>query len=593
MSRPDRALLERVLPFLKWRSLVDRRTLRADALAGLVGAVVVLPQGVAFATLAGLPPEYGLYAAMVPTAVAALFGSSLHAVSGPTNAVSLMVLATLTPLAVPGTPGYIVLALTLALMSGAIMVALGLFRLGALVEYVSDTVVIGFTAAIAILIFASQLPAFLGLSVPHESSFTRLMQATLTHLDATRPWVAAVAAATVVIGALSRRMFPRVPPMLVAMLLGSLLGFALNQALGQDRTGVRTLGALPGALPPLSLPDLSPATLHGLIGGAVAVAALSLTQAMSIIRAIALKSGQRIDNNQEFIGQGLSNIAAAFFSGFPSSASVNRCGINYETGARTPLAAVFSALLLVAILLATARLAAYLPLAVVAGVLFLAAWSLIDIPRIRAIAATSSSESAVLGVTFVATLLLHLEFAIVVGVLASVALYMHRTAHPIMRTLVPDPRHSNRKMTELEDDLRECPQMKLLRIEGPIYFGAVGHVDRHFDTLRRHDAHQKHLLIMAKSINFVDMAGAELLAQEALRRRESGGALYLYSLRKPTEELLRRGGYMEIIGRENVFHGKHEAIAGVFARLDRSICATCHARIFLECRSLPPPRDSA
>jgi len=582
---------QRLLPFLKWWPRVDRSTLKADALAGLIGAIVVLPQGVAFATLAGLPPEYGLYCAMVPTIVAALFGSSLHTVAGPTNPVSLMVFAVLSPLAIPFTPHYIELALTLALMSGVIMLVLGLLRFGSLVNFMSRSVVVGFTAALGVFIFASQLGNFLGIVSP-PGSLASLVTWTFEHLGEARPWVILVAAATIAVGAFSNRVLPKIPPMLAAMVVGSVAAFFLNQALGVERTGLRTLGPLPGALPPLSFPDVSVATLQSLLPGAVAVALVSLTQALSIAHAIALKSGQRLDNNQEFIAQGLANVAAAFFSGFPTSASANRCGINYDAGAKTPMSAIFSALLLVLVLLAVAPLVAYLPIAVVAGLLFLVAWNLIDLPRIRKILATSRGETAVLSVTFFATLLLDLEFAILVGVLVSLVLYLNRTSHPILRSLVPDPRHTERKMTEVEDSLVECPQLKILRIEGSIYFGAVGHVQRHLDTLREHSPGQKHLLLMSKSINTVDMAGAELLVEEARRRRAEGGELYFYSLRKPVEELLERGGYMAEIGREHVFRGKREAIGGVFTRLDRSICANCRARIFEECASVPKPKDA-
>ena len=580
-----------MFPFLKWWPRVDAATLRADALAGLIGAIVVLPQGVAFATLAGLPPEYGLYCAMVPTLVAALFGSSLHAIAGPTNPLSLMVFAVLSPLATPFTPHYIELALTLALMSGIIMLVLGLLGAGSLVNFMSSSVVVGFTAALGVFIFASQLGSFLGIVSP-PAALADQVAATFRHLGDARPWVALVAAATVAVGALSHRVLPRIPPMLAAMVLGSLAAYFLNRTLGAERTGLLTLGPLPGALPPLSHPDVSVATLQSLLPGAVAVALVSLTQALSIAHAIALKSGQRLDNNQEFIAQGLANVAAAFFSGFPTSISANRCGINYDAGARTPMSAIFSAVLLVLLLLAVAPLVAYLPIAVVAGLLFLVAWNLIDLPRIRRIFATSRGESAVLAVTFFATLLLDLEFAILVGVLFSLVLYLNRTSHPIMRSLVPDPRHTQRKMTEVEDSLVECPQLKILRIEGSVYFGAVGHVRRHLDALREHSSGQKHLLLMSKSINTVDMAGAELLVEEARRRRAEGGQLYFYSLRKPVEELLERGGYMAEIGGENVFRGKREAIGGVFTRLDRSICAKCRARIFEECASVPEPKEA-
>jgi len=590
-STPNVPLAQRLFPLLKWWPRVNAATLKADALAGLIGAIVVLPQGVAFATLAGLPPEYGLYCAMVPTLVAAVFSSSLHTVAGPTNPVSLMVLAVLSPLAAPFTPHYIQLAFTLALMSGVIMLALGLLRFGAVVNFVSSSVIVGFTAAVGVFIFLSQLGSFLGIDLP-PATFHNMVAGTLRRIDETRPWVVLVAVATVAAGVLSRRILPKLPPMLVAMVLGSVIAFFLNQALGAERTGLRTLGPLPGALPPLSLPDVSVATLQSLAPGALAVALVSLTQALSIAHAIALKSGQHLDDNQEFVAQGFANVAAALFSGFPTSASANRCGINYEAGAKTPMSAAFAALLLVLMLLAVAPLVAYLPIAAVAGVLFLVAWSLIDLPRIRKILATSRGEGAVLAVTFFATLMLDLEFAILVGMLLSLILYLNRTSHPMMRSLVPDPRHTGRKMTEVEDSLVECPQLKILRIEGSIYFGAVAHVRRYLDTLYEHGPGQRHLLLMSKSINTVDMQGAELLVEEARRRRADGGQLYFYSLRKPVEELLERGGYIEKIGRENVFRGKREAIGGVFTRLDRSICARCRARIFEECASVPKPEDA-
>ena len=589
MSLPSRAVLSRLFPFLAWWPRVDRGSLRADMIAGLVGAIVVLPQGVAFATLAGLPPEYGLYCAMVPTIVAALWGSSLHAVSGPTNAISLVVFATVSTLAEPGSSQYVHLVLTLSFMSGLMMLAMGILRLGALVNFISHTVVVGFTAGAAMLILDAQLSNFFGVYIPRNISFLRSIEVFVVQIPYIRPYVLLVGVATLATGILARRYLKQVPYMIAAMLAGSLLAFALNQAIGVEDTGIRTLGALPGALPPLSHPDFELEKLRKLLAIAVAITVLGLTEAVSIGRAIALKSGQRIDGNQEFIGQGLSNIAASFFSGFPASASFNRSGLNYEAGARTPLAAVFSALFLILVLIAVAPLMAYLPTASMAAILFLVAWGLIDFASMRNIARASRSETTVLALTFAATLLLELEFAILAGVMLSLLVYLKRTSRPSMRSLVPDPRHATRKMAVLEAGLTECPQLKILRIEGSIYFGAVNHVGAHFDTLREVSPGQKNLLLLAKSINFVDVAGAELLAHEAEQRRKMGGQLYLYSLRQPVRDMLARGGYSGQIGQANIFATKHEAIGGVFARLDRAVCASCHARIFNECAALPPP----
>lgn len=579
----------RLLPFLRWWPNVTPQTLRADALAALVSAIIVIPQGVAFATLAGLPPQYGLYLAMVPAVVAALWGSSWHAVSGPTTAVSLLVFATLSPLAAPGSPEYISMVLTLSFLAGVFMLALGIARLGALVNFISHTVVVGFTAGAGLLIGASQLRNFFGVELPRGHSFVETLWIFLQRVGETQPMVAIVAVFTLVVGFAARRWLKRVPYMIVALVAGSVLAYVLNLHYGAEQTGLKLVGYVPDPLPPLSVPDLSPDMVGQLLGIALSITVLGLTEAISIGRAIALRSSQRIDANQEFIGQGLANIAASFFSGYPSSASLNRSGVNFEAGARTPLAAALSAPILIAALFAVAPLIAYIPLAVMAAILVLVGWGLIDFAAIRAIRRMRQPETLVFGVTFLATLTMSLEIAVLTGVMVSLIAYLHRTSHPFMRSLVPDPRHAERKMAQVEPPLRECPQLKILRIEGSIYFGAVAHVAQHFDTLRAVSPEQKHLLLMAKSINFVDAAGAELIAHEAALRHKAGGQLYLYSVRQATRDTLERGGYIGEIGNENVFVSKDEAIREVFARLDRSICRRCTARIFLECQALPPP----
>jgi SulP family sulfate permease len=449
----------RFLPFLAWWPRVTRATLRADAGAALTGAVVVLPQGVAFATLAGLPPEFGLYCAMVPAVVAAFFGSSWHAVSGPTNAVSLYVFATVASLAVPGSPEYITLVLTLAFMSGMLMLAMGAFGLGRVVNFVSHTVVVGFTAGAAVLIIASQLRNFFGIEIPTGSSFLSTLRTFAAQAGAVKPWVVLVGAITLLAGIASRRYVPKAPYMIVALVAGALAGFVLNLWLTPEESGIRVIGLVPGALPGLTTPDLSADTLKALMGIAVGVTVLSLTEAMSIARSVALKSGQRLDADQEFIGQGLANVSASLFSGYPVSASFNRTGLNYEAGARTPLAAALSAPILVVVVFAVAPLLAYLPFASMAALLFMVAWGLLDFGAMRAIVRTSRSESAVLGLTFVSMLVMDLEMAILVGVTLSLVIYLNRTSRPQMRAVAPDPRHSVRRFGPVAQGITECPQL--------------------------------------------------------------------------------------------------------------------------------------
>ena len=314
---------------------------------------------------------------------------------------------------------------------------------------------------------------------------------------------------------------------------------------------MQLLGPLPGRLPPLSHPDLSVPSIRMLAPGALAVAMLGLTEAVSIARSIATRSHQRIDSNREFIGQGLSNIVGSFFSSYAASGSFTRTGVNYNAGAKTPLAAVFAALFLAAILLLVAPLTAYLPIPAMAGILVLVAWNLIDFAHIAHIVRASLPETAVLAVTFFSTLFVQLEFAIYVGVILSLVLYLNRTAHPHFVTLAPDPDSPRRTLTNIEKKpLPECPQLKIVRVDGSIFFGAVDHVAQELDAIVRESPLQWHILVVGSGINFIDLAGCAMLAQETRRLRVNGRLLSLCSLKGEAREILRRGGCLGSIGEE-------------------------------------------
>jgi SulP family sulfate permease len=573
----------------RWPKLTPQ-TLRSDLMAGLIGAIIVLPQGVAFATIAGLPPEYGLYSAMVPAVIAALFGSSWHLVSGPTTAISIVVFGAISPLAEPGSSEYITLVLTLTFMVGMIQVVMGLIRIGALVNFISHTVVIGFTAGAAVIIAASQLKNFFGVDIPRGSTFLETLHALGLQIGDINPYVMTVGLVTLLTGILFKRYVRWFPYMIAAMLAGSVMGIVLSHVFGAATTQIRTVGALPASLPPLSFPDLSLATIKHLADSALAVTLLALTEAVSIARAIALRSEQRIDGNQEFIGQGLANMVGAFFSSYASSGSFNRSGLNYEAGAKTPLAAVFASLLLAAVLLLVAPLAAYLPVAAMAGILFLVAWGLIDFHHVGVIIKASRTETAVLATTFIATLFVELEFAIYVGVILSLVLYLNRTSKPLVRAVAPDPSDPRRRLTH-DNALPKCPQLQILEVHGSVFFGAVNHVQQQLQAIDAADPGHKHVLLLADSVNFIDIAGAEMLAQEARRRRRIGGGLYLCGVKERACEGLKSGDYLKDLGRENIFESKAQAIAAIFERLDRDICRRCERRIFRECASIPWPGE--
>ena len=580
---PDRATLLRLLPFLRWWPLVTRATLKEDLLAGLTGALIVLPQGVAFATIAGLPPQYGLYAAMMPAIVAALFGSSWHLVSGPTTAISIALYAALHSLAEPGTPEYVGLALTLTLQVGIFQMALGLARMGAVVNFISHTVVIGFTTGAAVLIAASQVRSFFGIDIPRGVPFYEILHQFAVQIDRINPWVTAVGVATLAAGLFVKRRWKKFPYMIAAMVGGGLVAFAFNTEFGQAETGIRTVGALPAGMPPFSLPDFSFAALKKTFGPALVITMLALTEAVSIARAIAVRSEQRIDGNQEFIGQGLSNLVGAFFSGYASSGSFNRSGVNYEAGARTPLATVFASLFLLVILLVVAPLAAYLPNAAMAGILFLVAWGLIDFHHITSIWRTSRTESAVLWVTVIGTLM-NLEAGIVAGVLLSLLLYLHRTSRPTIDTLVPAVDASGYHFIDARGR-KECPQLRIVRINGSAYFGAVDHIQSALQQIDQDNPRQRSVLVVSLGMNFIDVAGAEMFAQEARRRRRLGGGLYFYRMKPAAYEILRQGDYVHDIGEGAFFPVKTNPTDALYWTLDPDICRTCKARIFANCHS--------
>lgn len=562
---------------------VTRDDLKLDFMAGLAGAIVVLPQGVAFATIAGMPPEYGLYAGMIPAMIAALMGSSRHLVSGPTTAASIVLFSALSLLATPGSPEYVGLALTLTLMVGLFELALGLARMGALVNFISHSVIVGFTAGAAVLIAAKQMKHFFGVELDSSGHLHDILINFGNHLTDINPFATIVAFTTLLSGIAIKRYLPKLPYLVICMLLGGLVAYALNLYFGESVTHIAQVGALPSSLPPLSTPDFNLDHIKALAPTALAVTLFALTEAVSIGRSLAARGGYRIDGNQEFVGQGLSNIAGSFFSGYVATGSFNRSGLNYEAGARTPLAAVFAGLFLIVIVVLVAPLAAYLPKAAMAGVLFMVAWGLIDFTQMKHILHASKRETGVLLTTLLSALFLELEFAIFAGVLLSLVLYLERVSKPAIRDRVPDPRLPKRPLTTTPD-LPGCPQFKILRIDGSLFFGSISHVQDEFDRIRAANPEQKHLAIASQGINFVDLQGGEALVDEARRRRADGGDMYLVNVKEGLWDALERCGCLDEMQSSHVFQGKTAAIHAVYQKLDKARCAQCDKRVFLECQ---------
>ncbi len=582
--------------FGPWVRFVSKATLKADLLAGLLGALLVLPQAFAFSSLAGLPPAYGLYTAIVPCVIAALFGSSWHVMSGPTNANSLALFAVLTPLAAAGSPAYIQLALAITVLIGLMQWAIGALRLGALANFISPAALQGFMSGAAMLIVLHALPDLLGIEAPSTSRPDVLVRFTAEHVASLVPAALAVASTTLVLVIAVRRFRPRWPAMLIGLIGATALATLLNQQHWLGAGSVAVVGAIPAIVPRLSLPEVNLRALPDLLGLAFALTIVALGQSISISKAIATRSGQHIDVNREFRGQGLSNLIGGFFSSYVSCGSLTRSLPNLEAGARTPLAAVFSSIWLLGLIAAFSTLLARIPVPGISALLLVVAWSLFDFASWARVWQFSRRDFGVAAATFVATISIRLEMAILLGTILSLLVFLHRTSRPSVRVMGFDKDLKTAGLArpfvvraDAAAPLPECPQLKMIRMEGEVYFGAVAHVGDQLRDLRMPAGAPRHLLVMAKSMNFIDLPAADLWRSELVTRRQMGGDLYFHRPRAPVLQLWQRIGFMNELGTDHIFPAKNIAIATIFSRLDRGICATCTIRVFEECTSLPPP----
>lgn len=549
-----------LFPMRHWMGQISPATVKNDFWAGLTGAVMVLPQGIAFALIAGLPPEFGLYSAIVVQLLAGLFGSSRHMVSGPTVALSIVIPGIIAPYAVSGSPQYIGLSLTVMMMVGIIQLSFGLFRLGSLVNFISHTVIIGFTAGAGFLIMLSQLPAFFGHEGERGADMFDRFQA-IAHMAA-HPHLPslAIAVVTLATAVAVRRIRPRAPHMLFGMMAGTFFGMAINAS----TRGVAMLGALPSALPQVSLPDMPFQMISALLPSVFALALLGLIEAVSIARSIAIRSHQRIDGNQEFFGQGLSNIVGSCCSCYVGSGSFTRSAINYDSGARTPLSLVFTSAIVAVVLLVFPGITAQLPMPAMAATIVFAGYNLFDFKHIRLIARTSRNELSIILVTFISTLLINLEFAIYAGVILSLILYLQKTSHPMVTEV------DFSRLLNLDKDNAPPVPIHVIRLDGSLFFGAVDHVQNRLAVIGRGRTWQ-HLVILAEGVNIIDVAGIEMLLSQKRRLQKTGGDLYLIGVKPHLRRKLAKSPYWQQLDGDNtLFDSTYVAF--------RTICRSLNIR---------------
>ncbi len=568
-------------PFLSWIRFYGRHHFRADLVAGLTVAVVAVPQSMAYALIAGLPVQYGLYASIVPAIVGSLWGSSAHLITGPTTATSLVVFGITAGLAQQGSPDYLQIVLLLAFMAGGIRIVMGLARLGNLLNFVSHSVILGFTAGAGVLITFNQLPSLLGLHLEKSSLLVESLLNTIAHVHDTHLTTFILGITTTAIVLLVKRFLPSWPATLIALVVvgGIVAVFKLGAR------GVAVVGIIPRSLPPVHLPAvLSGVEIGNLAPGALAISLLGLMEAMSSAKAIAGRTHQRLNINQEFIGQGLANLAASLFSGYPVSGSFTRSALNFRSGGKTPMSGVFSGIAVAGVLLIAAPLAAVLPVAALAGVLLVVAYEMVDKEGIvRAVKATRA-DGAVLLVTFLSTLLLQVEFAIYVGVLLSIGLYLAKTAHPRIHSIVPDL-----KTGRMVGSAREiiCCQMDVVTIEGAVFFGSATFVLEDLRRRLKNHPRMANLLIRMHQASILDASGIhalEILLEEV---QERGGGLYFAGVKQKVFLVFKNSGLLRQVGESHFRTTTGSAIRQAMREsFCPAICATCQYVIFVECPEL-------
>lgn len=557
---------DELTPFTRWiGELKDQSVLKCDVIAGITVALILIPQSMAYAQLADLPPYYGLYASFLPVAVAAVFGSSRQLATGPVAIVSLLTASAVGPLvAQMGGDAFIAYSIMIALMVGVIQFAMGLMRLGVLVDFISHPVVIGFTNAAAIIIATSQLGPILGVSVERASyHYETVWNIILATAEQVHWWSLGIAALSLAIMLAVRRFLPKLPDVLLAVVAATLLSWWF----GFKENGGMVVGEIPQGLPSFSVPTVDFEMIRELSGAAIAIALIGFTEAISVAKVMAANTRQRLDANQELVGQGLSNIVASFSQGYAVSGSFSRSAVNFSAKAVTGFSSVVTAIVVGFTLLFLTPLFYHLPQPVLAAVIILAVVGLIRVKPFLHIWKVQRHDAMVALVTFFLTLIFapHLENGILIGAALSLGLYVYRTMRPSMVLLA---RHKDGGFRDATKGiLKTCPKIAVLRFGGPLFFANTGYFEHKILDRVATQPELKFIIIDAVSMNEIDATGEVMLHQ--LARRLVDLHIELLFVRVPAQvmETLEHSGFASAEWADHFFMNRKDALEFAWRRL--------------------------
>lgn len=557
--------LRRVLPFLVWLPQYRREDAKGDLVAGLTTAVMLIPQGMAYAMLAGLPPIVGLYASTLPLIVYALFGSSRQLAVGPVAMVSLLVAAGVGTLAAPGSGEYVGYAILLALLVGVMQVAMGLGRLGFLVNFLSHPVISGFTSAAALIIGLSQLKHLLGVSLGSSEAVHEVLIEAARRIDETNLVTLAIGAGSIVALVLLQKWKKTFPRALAVVAVSSLVVWGL----GLDRMGVAIVGGVPAGLPAPSFPPLDASAIEALLPTAIVIALVGFMESISVAKAFARRHRYEVDANQELIGLGAANLAAGFFSGYPVTGGFSRTAVNAQAGARTGVAAIVTAVVIVVTLLFLTPLFYFLPKAVLAAIIMTAVFGLIDVAEVRHLWHVKKPDLALLALTFVATLALGIEIGIGIGVGASLLVFVVRTTRPHVAVLGRLPSGVYRNVKR-HPEAERVPGVLAVRLDAQFYFGNVNFLK---ETLKKlEDAEERRVravVIDASGVNQLDSSAESALREIHADYAQRELALFFANVKGPVWDVMERAEFVDRVGRARFFDRVEDAIDAARAIAER------------------------
>ena len=560
--------LAKYLPILVWGRTYNRSTLSNDLLAAVIVTIMLTPQSLAYALLAGLPPQMGLYASMLPIILYAIFGTSRALAVGPVAVISLLTAAAIGRIAVPGSAEYILAAITLAFLSGLILLALGLFRLGFLANFLSHPVIAGFITATGIIIAASQLKHIFGIAA-HGHTLPDLVGSLVHNLSQAN-------VITTLIGVLTIGFLLWTRNGLLSLLIG--LGVAGRIAgviaktgpvaaiitttlivwwLDLNALGVQVVGDIPRGLPPLTLPSFSIDMWGTIIGAAILISVIGFVESVSVAHTLAAKKRQRIDPDQELIGLGAANLAASFTGGFPVTGGFSRSIVNYDAGSNTPASGAYTAIGLAGVSLFLTPLIYNLPKATLAATIIVAVLSLVNFSVLKKSWYYSKADFAAVAATMCITLLMGVELGITAGVSISILIHLYRTSRPHIAVVGQVPKTEHYRNV-LRHDVLTSPAILTIRVDESLYFANARFLeDRIYQEVAKKPELQ-HVVLMCSAVNIIDMSALESLEAINERLKATGVTFHFSEVKGPVMDRLNKTGFLDILSGE-VFLSQHQA----------------------------------